>query len=179
MLFTPKYFYITHFRAISAILAFSMRLYLKCLKSYRAEIQNLSYLPPNIFLDLFWSYIEHILFSTFWYWRAPQPSAGARRRDAECPQTSSILWKLSEDEFSNNQCYDTPRPSPMLVHKEGFAVTSTTIVSLLYLMIHQCQRIEGSLFSFSKSVCWFDHMLVIFILTLQNGQLQQCSSACL
>ena len=134
--------------------------------------------PPIYYWDIFWNYIEHILFATFCYWRAPQPSAGARRRDAECPQTSSILWKLSEDEFSNNQCYDTPRPSPMLVHKEEFAVTSTTIVSLLYLMIHQCQRIEGSK-SFSKSVCWFDHMLVIFILTPQNGQLQQCSSACL
>ena len=162
-----------------AILAFSMRLYLKFLKSYRAEIQNLSYLPPNILLGpilkLYWEFF----FATFCYWRVPQPSEGARRRDAECPQTSSILWKLSEDEFSNNQCYDTPRPSPMLVHKEGFAVTSTTIVSLLYLMIHQCQRIEGSLFSFSKSVCWFDHMLVIFILTLQSGPLQQCSSACL
>ena len=164
---------------MSAILAFSMRLYLKFLKSYRAEIQNLSYLPQNkllgSILKLYWAYFV----CYFLLLKGPQPYAGARRRDAECPQTYSILWKLSEDEFSNNQCYDTPRPSPMLVHKEGFAVTSTTIVSLLYLMIHQCQRIEGSLFSFSKSVCWFDHMLVIFILTLQSGPLQQCSSACI
>ena len=38
----------THFETMFAILDFSKRLYLNCLKSYKAIIQNISPLPPNI-----------------------------------------------------------------------------------------------------------------------------------
>ena len=55
LLITPKYFYGTLFGTILAILDFSKRLYLSCLMSYKAEIQNLSYLPLNMLLGFFYT----------------------------------------------------------------------------------------------------------------------------
>ena len=73
-LIAPKFFDWTYFGRMLAILDFSKRLYLSCLKCSRSEIENLSlrdlfwvilsYLSYFTYLDLFWPILTY--FILFW-----------------------------------------------------------------------------------------------------------------
>ena len=102
LLTTHKYSYGAYFGTILAILDFSKRLYLNCLKSYGAKIWDLSYIPPNVLLGPILKLNWACFIANFCYWRGgqrpkkgpkgpggpkgPQPSAGGRRRGVEHPK---------------------------------------------------------------------------------------------
>ena len=66
------------------ILEFSKRLYLSSLKRYRAEIKNLSYLPPNMLLGP----IFELSLS------ASEEGAEGRQKDPKGLQLSTVARKM-------------------------------------------------------------------------------------
>ena len=104
---TPPYISMKiRFGTMSPILDFSKRLYLSCLKSYRAEIQNFSYLHPNLLsgpilrlngIYLFWHFV---LLKREWKAKEGQEGPWGSERPLillqECivPRSSSIRYLL-------------------------------------------------------------------------------------
>ena len=115
LLINPKFINGTHFGIISAILDSSIMLYLRFLKSYIAEILNLSSIPLNVLLGpiltLNWiCLVRHLLLlkrgrkAPRRAQRDPHPSAGARRRCKEHPKLlvyydKVILYKQNYECF--------------------------------------------------------------------------------